>query len=43
MYVVATNIGKIPIPRDYYFVEKNGTEYNFRNRKKEQTTLPNIP
>ena len=43
MYVVATNIGKIPISRNYYFVEKNETEYIFRNHKGEKTTLPNIP
>jgi lysine 2,3-aminomutase len=42
MYVVATNIGKIPISRDYYMVEENEAEYVFRNYKGEQTTLPNI-
>jgi len=43
MYVVATNIGKIPIAPDYYFVEKNEEEYTFRSYKGERTTLPNIP
>jgi len=43
MFVVATNIGKIPIAPDYYLVEKNEKEYVFRNYKGEKTTLPNIP
>jgi len=43
MFVVATNIGKIPISPDYYFIEKNETEYTFRNYKGDLTTLPNIP
>jgi len=43
MYVVATNIGKIPIAPDYYFLEKNETTYVFRNYRGETTTLPNIP
>ena len=43
MYVVATNIGKIPLMPDYYILEKDATEYKLRNYKGEITTLPNIP
>jgi len=43
MYVIATNIGKIPLMPDYYIVEKNEREYTLRNYKGEITTLPNIP
>jgi lysine 2,3-aminomutase len=42
MYVIATNIGKIPIAPDYYLVEKNEKEYVFRNHKGQLTSLPNI-
>ncbi|WRO23661.1 KamA family radical SAM protein [Metallumcola ferriviriculae] len=43
MYVVATNIGKIPLMPDYYIQEKNEQEYVLKNYKGETTTLPNIP
>jgi len=43
MYVIATNIGKIPLMPDYYIVEKNEKEYVLRNYKGQLTTLPNIP
>ena len=43
MYVIATNIGKVPLMPDYYFVDKNEKEYTLRNYKGEITTLPNIP
>jgi lysine 2,3-aminomutase len=43
MYVIATNIGKIPLTPDYYIVEKGEKEYVLRNYKGEITTLPNIP
>jgi lysine 2,3-aminomutase len=43
MYVIATNIGKIPLMPDYYIVEKNEKEYKLRNYRGEYTTLPNIP
>ncbi|MGD8371285.1 MAG: KamA family radical SAM protein [Syntrophobacterales bacterium] len=43
MYVIATNIGKIPLMPDYYIVDKNEKEYTLRNYKGEITTLPNIP
>jgi lysine 2,3-aminomutase len=42
MYVIATNIGKIPLMPDYYIVDKNEKEYTLRNYKGEMTTLPNI-
>ncbi len=43
MYVIATNIGKIPLMPDYYIVDKNEKEYTLRNYKGQTTTLPNIP
>ena len=43
MYVLATNIGKIPLMPDYYIVDKNEKEYTVRNHKGETTTIPNIP
>ena len=43
MYVVATNIGKIPLMPDYYLVEKNDKEHVFRNYKGQLTTMPTIP
>jgi lysine 2,3-aminomutase len=43
MYVLATNIGKIPLMPDYYIVDKNKTEYTLRNYKGETTKIPNIP
>jgi lysine 2,3-aminomutase len=43
MYVLATNIGKIPLMPDYYIVDKNEKEYTVRNYKGETTTIPNIP
>lgn len=43
MYVLATNIGKIPLMPDYYIVEHNEKEYTLRNYKNEITKIPNIP
>ena len=43
MYVIATNIGKIPLMPDYYIVDRNEQEYTLRNYKGQVTTLPNIP
>ncbi|MCK5683317.1 KamA family radical SAM protein [bacterium] len=43
MYVIATNIGKIPLMPDYYIIGKSETEYKLRNYKGELTTIPNIP
>ena len=42
MYVLATNVGKIPLMPDYYIVDKNEKEYTLRNHKGEITTIPNI-
>lgn len=43
MYVVATNIGKIPLMPDYYIIDKNEKEYTLKNYKGQITTTPNIP
>ncbi len=43
MYVLATNIGKIPLMPDYYIVDKNDKEYTLRNYKGETTKIPNMP
>ena len=43
MYVLATNIGKIPLMPDYYIVDKDEKEYTLRNYKNEITKIPNIP
>lgn len=43
MYVIATNIGKIPLMPDYYIMERGEQEYRLRNYKGQFTTLPNIP
>ena len=43
MYVVATNIGKIPLMPDYYITGKNEVEYTLRNYKGQITTTPTIP
>ena len=43
MYVLATNIGKIPLMPDYYIVDKNEKEYTVRNYKGETTKIPNMP
>jgi len=42
MYVIATDIGKIPLMPDYYIQEKSDTEYTLRSYKGALTTLPNI-
>ncbi|MDW7650489.1 MAG: KamA family radical SAM protein [Bacillota bacterium] len=42
MYVIATNIGKIPLMPDYYIQEKNKKEYILQNHRGQTTTLPNI-
>ncbi|WP_426416434.1 KamA family radical SAM protein [Aestuariirhabdus sp. LZHN29] len=42
MYVVATNIGKIPLMPDYSIVDKNDEFYTLRNHKGETTRLPTI-
>ena len=43
LYVVATNIGKIPLMSDEYIVDKNEKEYTLRNYKGDITKLPNFP
>jgi len=43
MYVVATNIGKIPLMPDYYIQEKNPENYILKNYQGCLTNLPNIP
>ncbi|CAB5079434.1 Lysine 2,3-aminomutase (EC [Olavius algarvensis associated proteobacterium Delta 3] len=43
MYVIATNIGKIPLMPDYYIVDKNEKEYTLRNYKGKETKWPNMP
>ncbi|MFQ5735766.1 MAG: KamA family radical SAM protein [Thermodesulfobacteriota bacterium] len=42
MYVVATNIGKIPLMPDYYIEGKDEKGYSLQNYKGEMTTLPKI-
>jgi len=43
MYVMATNIGKIPLMPDYYIMDKNEEEYTLKNYKGQITKIPNIP
>ncbi len=43
MYVLATNIGKIPLMPDYYIIDKNEKEYTLKNHKGEVVKIPNIP
>jgi len=43
MYVIATNIGKIPLMPDYYIQGKTKEEYQLINYKGQRTTIPNIP
>lgn len=43
LYVLATNIGKIPLMPDYYIIDKDDKEYTLRNYKGETTTTPTIP
>jgi len=43
MYVIATNIGKIPLMPDYYIQGETETEYTLRNHLGEETTIPNVP
>jgi lysine 2,3-aminomutase len=43
MYVIATNIGKIPLMPDYYIVDKNEKEYTLKNYQGKITTIPTIP
>ena len=43
MYVLATNIGKIPLMLDYYMIDKNEREYELRNHQGKTIRIPNIP
>ncbi|MCF6179822.1 MAG: aminotransferase class III-fold pyridoxal phosphate-dependent enzyme [Geopsychrobacter sp.] len=43
MYVIATNIGKIPLMPDYYITGKDEQSYYLRNHKGEKTSIPNMP
>ena len=43
MYVIATNIGKIPLMPDYYIMGKDDKEYTLKNHKGITTKWPNIP
>ena len=43
MYVIATNIGKIPLMPDYYIIDKNEKEYQLRNYQGICTSMPTIP
>lgn len=43
MYVIATNIGKIPLMPDYYILDKNEKEYRLQNYQGKITTIPTIP
>ena len=43
MYMIDTNIGKIPLMPDYYVVEKTPKEYKLRNYQGLCTSIPNLP
>ncbi len=43
MYVVATNIGKIPLMPDYYIQDRNEKEYTLCNYQGRTTKWPNVP
>ncbi|MCP4686804.1 MAG: KamA family radical SAM protein [Desulfobacterales bacterium] len=43
MYVVATNIGKIPLMPDYYIKGRDEKEYTLKNYQGKTTRWPNIP
>ena len=43
MYVIATNIGKIPLMPDYYIIKKNEKQYTLKNYQNIYTTWPNMP
>jgi lysine 2,3-aminomutase len=43
MYVIATNIGKIPLMPDYYIKGKDEKEYTLMNYQGQTTKWPNMP
>ncbi|AEH60220.1 lysine 2,3-aminomutase YodO family protein [Methanosalsum zhilinae DSM 4017] len=42
MHVIATNVGKIPLMRDYYIVGNDVEKYTLKNHRGETTEIPNI-
>ncbi|MCS3923169.1 KamA family radical SAM protein [Methanosalsum natronophilum] len=42
MHVIATNVGKIPLMRDYYIVDHDDEKYVLKNHRGELTEIPNI-
>lgn len=42
-YVIATNVGKIPLMPDYYIQGHDEKDYNLRNHLGQETSIPNIP
>lgn len=42
LYVVATNIGKIPLMPDYYMLNSDNHSYTLQNHRGETTQLPRI-
>ncbi len=43
MYVIATNIGKIPLMPDYYITDHDDQYYYLRNHNGLETKIPNMP
>ncbi len=43
MYVISSNVGKIPLMPDYYILEKGEDTYKFRSYREDIAYLPNIP
>ncbi|MBN2429091.1 MAG: KamA family radical SAM protein [Deltaproteobacteria bacterium] len=43
MYVLATNIGKIPLMPDYYIIKMTEREYTLKNHKGQTTKITKIP
>lgn len=41
MYVVSTNIGKIPLMPDYYILKKTDKEYELKNHDGQTIIIPN--
>lgn len=42
-YVIATNVGKIPLTPDYYIQGNDEENYFLKNHLGQETTIPNIP
>jgi len=43
VYVLATNVGKIPLMPDYCMMDKNDKEYTLKNHLGQITKIPNMP